>query len=337
MKKEIILNFLNKCKERKFFYKESSIQFINYGNDNKRKSIEIEVEDDYIHLAFGIEDDLFFDLMKDIKLKDFININKLKLIKESYLNNVLEEIYQTNCMEKFKDYLKIFISNYNQGDIDFNKLTNKKKCILLVFLSSNYHLTYILKKRQRDDYFMSLLENTDTNEISDHGEESFLNCNLNLAKKIIKENLGKKEIIDYLENNELNKLIHLIDYNIGYYKYVEKEENRKNMFESIMKNHIKETYSSLADFKKNNLITFQFIDILDNIIIRQIKDNKTDYIEKLSSVIQSFVVNKIYNKKQELNAEDYLILLNKKIDFDTLKDIDIVKEYVSIQINLKEF
>lgn len=337
MKKEIILNFLNKCKERKFFYKESSIQFINYGNDNKRKSIEIEVEDDYIHLAFGIEDDLFFDLMKDIKLKDFININKLKLIKESYLNNVLEEIYQTNCMEKFKDYLKIFISNYNQGDIDFNKLTNKKKCILLVFLSSNYHLTYILKKRQRDDYFMSLLENTDTNEISDHGEESFLNCNLNLAKKIIKENLGKKEIIDYLENNEINKLIHLIDRDIGYYKYVEKEENRKSMFESIMKNHIKDIYSSLADLKKTNLINIQFIEILEDIIVRQIKDNKTDYIEKLSGCIQSFAVQNIYNKKEELNAYDYLISLTQKIDFNTLKDIDMVKEYVSIQINLREF
>lgn len=337
MKKEIILKFLNKCKEHKFFYKESSIQFINYGSDNKRKAIEIEIEDDYINLVFGIQDNLFFDLMKDIKLKDFININKLKVIKESYLNNVLEELYQTNCIEKFKDYLLIFISNSPKEDIDFNKLTNKKKCEFLILTSGNYFFPYILKKKHKDNYFINLLENTDTSELPDHEKESYLKCNLNLAKKVIKENLDKKNIVNYLENNKLNKLIHLIDRDIGYYKYVEKEENRKSMFESIMKNHIKDIYSSLSDLKKTNLINIQFIEILEDIIVRQIKDNKTDYIEKLSGCIQSFAVQNIYNKKEELNAYDYLISLTQKIDFNTLKDIDMVKEYVSIQINLREF
>ena len=73
------------------------------------------------------------------------------------------------------------------------------------------------------------------------------------------------------------------------------------------------------------------------LLIKQIEENKTDYIDLFSIKAQSFIVRQIFNRKNEFNSEEYLILLSERIDFDELEDIELAREYVSFKKNVRDF
>lgn len=336
MKKESILKLFNKNKSQyHHYYKDNDIMLSNSLNDTAI-SIEIESSEDFIDIRFKKDCKIFFDLVKDKKLKHLMNVNNLKLIKENYLEKILKFIYETDNLYDFKDYMKIFIFNEDKEKIDLNKLNSIKKYLLLTFLCANDPLLYVLRHKIRDNYFIDLLEKVDLSQIEDEKECSMLKGNLNLAKRIIRENWTEENIINYLEENNIEKLFDLIDnYSISSYKYVKGEKNRKIIFDKKIKYYIETTLKEPTR-KKEKLLDRE-LNVLKEIINRQIKENKTDYIELLSISTQSFIVNEIYKRIKDLNAEEYIVLLSEHINFSDLENIELVKEYVNLKKSLKDF
>lgn len=336
MKKETILKLFNKNKnEYHHYYKDNDIMISNSFNDTSI-SVEIESSDDYIAIMFKKDCNIFFDLVKDKKLKYLINVNNLKLIKENYLEKILKFIYETDNLYDFKDYMKIFICNEDKEKIDLNKLSSIKKYLLLTYICANDSLLYILRRKIRDKYFIDLLEEVDLSQIEDEKECSMLKGNLNLAKRIIKENWTEENIIDYLEKNNIEKLFDLIDnHSISSYNYVKEEKNRKIIFDKTIKNYIESILEEPTP-KKEKILDRQLI-VLKEIINTQIKDNRTDYIELLSIKSQSFVVNEIYKRIKDFNAEEYIVLLSEHINFEELENVELAKEYVILKKNVRDF
>lgn len=336
MKKEAILKLFNKNKnEYHHYYKDNDIMISNSFNDTSI-SVEIESSDDYVDIMFKKDCNIFFDLVKDKKLKHLINVNNLKLIKENYLEKILEFIYETDNLYDFKYYMKIFIFNEDKEKIDLNKLSSIKKYLLLTYICSNDSLLYVLKHKIKNKYFIDLLEKVDLSQIEDEEESSILKGNLNLAKRIIKENWTEENIIDYLEKNNIEKLFDLIDnHSISSYKYIKEEKNRKIMFDKKIKYYIERTLKE-PTMKKERLLDRE-LNVLKEIINTQIKDNRTDYIELLSIKTQSFIVNEIYKRIKDFNAEEYIVLLSEHINFEELENVELAKEYVILKKNVRDF
>ncbi len=336
MKKEAILKLFNKNKnEYHHYYKDNDIMISNSFNDTSI-SVEIESSDDYVDIMFKKDCNIFFDLVKDKKLKHLINVNNLKLIKENYLEKILEFIYETDNLYDFKYYMKIFIFNEDKEKIDLNKLSSIKKYLLLTYICANDSLLYVLKHKIKNKYFIDLLEKVDLSQIEDEEESSILKGNLNLAKRIIKENWTEENIIDYLEKNNIEKLFDLIDnHSISSYKYIKEEKNRKIMFDKKIKYYIERTLKE-PTMKKERLLDRE-LNVLKEIINTQIKDNRTDYIELLSIKTQSFIVNEIYKRIKDFNAEEYIVLLSEHINFEELENVELAKEYVILKKNVRDF
>lgn len=336
MKKETILRLFEKKKVKyHHYYKDNDIMISNSFNDTSI-SVEIESNDDYVDIMFKKDCNIFFDLVKDKKLKNLINVNNLKLIKENYLEKILKFIYETDNLYDFKDYMKIFLFNEDKEKIDLNKLSSIKKYLLLTYICANDSLLYVLKHKIKNKYFIDLLKKVDLSQIEDEEESSILKGNLNLAKRIIKENWTEENIIDYLEENNIEKLFDLIDnYSISSYKYVKEEKNRKIMFDKKIKYYIERTLKE-PTMKKERLLDRE-LNVLKEIINTQIKDNRTDYIELLSIKTQSFIVNEIYKRIKDFNAEEYIVLLSEHINFEELENVELAKEYVILKKNVRDF
>lgn len=276
------------------------------------------------NIKFDMDSNIIYDLIKNLKLKELINIDKLIEIKNKYEEKLKELLYNE---EKNKDcYFYLLMLNKNV-EIEIERLTEENTNNYLNIYCEHKYITDIIDNTSEcRSEFYKILNQINIKENSELDNSVFLLNNLNFAKEIIEKNLNIKETINYLEESNYKKLSIIIEHFPRYYIYIQKKYNKDYFFNNIIIKYFSEKY--ISSVKK---------DIVIKIIEDQIKDNKFDYIEKFNKKYKKFVLSEIFNKQENSKYREYLIFLYNSIDFSNIEGIETIKEYIDLQKEINDF
>lgn len=277
------------------------------------------------NIKFDIDSNIIYDLIKNLKLKELINIDKLIEIKNKYEEKIKDLLYNE---QKNKDcFLYILMLNKNT-EIDVEQLTEENvKNYLNIYCEHKYITDIMYNTDECRSEFYTIVNQINIKENRDLDNSIFLLNNLNFAKEIIEKNLNIKETINYLEESNYKKLSIIIEHFPIYYIYIQKKYNKDYFFNNIIIKYL----------GQRNYISGVKKDILIKIIEDQINDNKFDYIERFNEKYKKFVLSKIFNKKEDSKYREYLIFLYNSIDFSNIEGIETIKEYIDLQKEINDF
>lgn len=326
MKKEIIKKLLKKIDLVEHEYKNGLyISFEKMYKYSEIISFDFCQDEIQYNIKFDIDSNIIYDLIKNLKLKELINIDKLIEIKNKYEEKIKDLLYNE---QKNKDcFLYILMLNKNT-EIDVEQLTEENvKNYLNIYCEHKYITDIMYNTNECRSKFYTIVNQINIKENRDLDNSIFLLNNLNFAKEIIEKNLNIKDIINYLEESNYKKLSIIIEHFPIYYIYIQKKYNKDYFFNNIIIKYL----------GQRNYISGVKKDILIKIIEDQINDNKFDYIERFNEKYKKFVLSEIFNKKEDSKYREYLIFLYNSIDFSNIEGIETIKEYIDLQKEINDF
>ncbi len=327
MKKELFKRMLKKYDNTKNKYDNPIVEIVFR---SLYIEVEIDFEENYFGIVFKEDDNFIIDIIKNFKLKELYNYNNLMEIKNKYVTELKRRLKEEKNEEKFIELYKIFIGNVSQEELEIESLCNFQKIFVFNVLSFNEDLINDLDRRKNNGYFIKLLNSIDLKEVKDSEQSILIKRNLNLYKKIINENWQKKEIINYLEKNQNNKIEKIIEENIYCYFYLEKKENKECLFEKL-----KEVIESLNK-SNSKRINGQLESWLSLLIKEEINNNSVTKLLQFSDKVKSLIIEIIYRKGKE-NYKIYLKKIIALIEIDKLEISEEIKEFIRLDKELSNF
>lgn len=327
MKKELFKRMLKKYDNTKNKYNKPIVEIVFRSFCIE---IEIEFEENYFCIVFKEEDNFIIDMIKSFKLKELYNYNNLMEIKNKYVGELKRILKEEENEEKFIELYKIFLGNVSKEELEIESLCNLQKRRVFNLLSFNEDLINDLDRRKNNSYFIKLLNSIDLKEVKDSEHSILINRNLNLYKRIINENWQKKEIINYLEKNQNNKIEKIIEENIFCYFYLENKENKESLFEKL-----KEVIESINK-SNSKRINGQLESWLSILIKEEMNNNSVTKLLQFSDKVKSLIIKIIYINGTE-DYRNYLKKIIELIEIDNLEISNEVKEFIRLDKELSNF
>ncbi len=327
MKKELFKRMLKKYDNTKNKYNKPIVEIVFR---SFYIEIEIEFEENYFCIVFKEEDNFIIDMIKSFKLKELYNYNNLMEIKNKYVGELKRILKEEENEEKFIELYKIFLGNASKEELEIESLCNLQKRRVFNLLSFNEDLINDLDRRKNNSYFIKLLNSIDLKEVKDSEHSILINRNLNLYKRIINENWQKKEIINYLEKNQNNKIEKIIEENIFCYFYLENKENKESLFEKL-----KEVIESINK-SNSKRINGQLESWLSILIKEEMNNNSVTKLLQFSDKVKSLIIKIIYINGTE-DYRNYLKKIIELIEIDNLEISNEVKEFIRLDKELSNF
>lgn len=326
MEKERIKKLLKKIELVEHEYKNGLyISFEKMYKYSEIISFDFCQDEIQYNIKFDIDSNIIYDLIKNLKLKELINIDKLIEIKNKYEEKIKDLLYNE---QKNKDcFLYILMLNKNT-EIDVEQLTEENvKNYLNIYCEHKYITDIMYNTNECRSEFYTIVNKINIKNNSDLDHNVFLLNNLHFAKKIIEKKLNIKECINYLEKNNKKKLYLIIEHFPKYYVYIEKNYLKEDLFNTIVLKYL-EQRSFITEVKK---------DIIKKIVEDQINDDKVDRIKRFNEKYKKMIILDIFNKKEDSKYREYLIFLYNSIDFSNIEGIETIKEYIELQKNMNDF
>ena len=208
------------------------------------------------NLAEMNSDDINKEKKQFRQLGNRIDFSKKQKIKNSEIIELKKEITDNNILRTYDNN-----NNNNSNDIQYNEEENKIEKI----------------ENTNDNNKINEITNKNENNIQTEKNDNINNKKQNEIKSINNDNINKTQIIDEINNNKKNKMLHNKFYNENTFNnsdiYLNKSQNNKSMNEIL--NNSSDFQSCITNNPNNNYTRFKQDKDIKYMNIKRKKNDKT--------------------------------------------------------------